>query len=76
MDCESCKNKGAAPVPYLVHEGEMARCERIIKRLIVALIIVLLVLFASNIGWLIYAANDDAPGIIETGQAVTQLVTP
>lgn len=39
-------------VPYVVYEGSQTRNERIIKRLIVALIIVTSMLFASNIIWL------------------------
>lgn len=39
-------------IPYIVFEGEMARHERIIKRLVVALIITVLLLFASNAIWL------------------------
>lgn len=39
-------------VPYIVHEGEMARQERQTKRLIVMLIIMLVLFFASNMAWL------------------------
>ena len=39
-------------VPYIVYEGEMARQERQIKRLIVTLIIMLVLFFASNMAWL------------------------
>ena len=39
-------------VPYIVYEGEMARQERQIKRLIVTLIIILVLFFASNMAWL------------------------
>lgn len=39
-------------VPYIVHEGIMARQERIIKRLVIVLIITILLLFASNAAWL------------------------
>lgn len=44
MDCTTCKeHRAAEPVPYIVHESAMARSERHIKRLLVALIISLLV---------------------------------
>ena len=40
MSCESCKSteeKGGAPSgPYIVHEAEMARMERINRRLAIA----------------------------------------
>ena len=39
-------------VPYIVYEGTMARFERTVKRLIIALIIAVILLFASNIAWL------------------------
>lgn len=39
-------------VPYIVYEGEMARQERHTKRLIVIIVIVLAMLFGSNIAWL------------------------
>lgn len=40
-------------VPYIVYEGEMARNERHIKRLIIALIVAVALIFASNLAWLI-----------------------
>lgn len=39
-------------VPYIAFESEMARHERSIKRLIVALILTIALLFVSNIAWL------------------------
>ena len=56
-NCETCKGKDAhAPesVPYIVHESSMARMERHIKRLWIALIVCIAIIFASNAGWLIY----------------------
>lgn len=41
-------------VPYLVHEGDMARLERSNKRLLIALIAALIVMLLNNIAWLIY----------------------
>lgn len=53
MDCQNCKErKTADPVPYIVHESAMARNERTIKRLVIALIITVIMLFASNAAWL------------------------
>lgn len=39
-------------VPYIVYEGEMARQERNIKRLVVMLAVMLVLFFASNMAWL------------------------
>lgn len=55
-NCESCKGKDShAPesVPYIVHESSMARMERQIKRLWIALIVAVCLLFASNAAWLL-----------------------
>ena len=49
--CETCKGKDAhAPesVPYIVHESSMARMERQIRRLWIALISAIVLLFASS----------------------------
>lgn len=46
-------------IPYIVYEGEQVRHERNIKRLIVALVISIVLLFLSNAGWLIYMAQYD-----------------
>jgi len=57
MDCNSCKNKPAEPVPYIVHEADMARQERTIKRLWIALIIVILLFAGSNLAWVVYESQ-------------------
>lgn len=44
-------------VPYIVHEGIMARMERTIKRLWVLAIILLVLLFGTNLGWLYYESQ-------------------
>ena len=44
-------------VPYIVYEGEMARQERQIKRLLCILVTLLVLFFASNMAWL-YVCNQ------------------
>lgn len=44
-------------VPYIVFEGEMARLERIIRKLFILLAVVLLLLFATNGYWLWYESQ-------------------
>jgi len=44
-------------IPYFVHEGEMTRMERTNKRWFIAFLIVLSILFATNIGWVIYESQ-------------------
>ena len=49
-NCETCKKVQNAPenVPYIVHESSMARMERQIKRLWIAVIVAVCLLFASS----------------------------
>lgn len=44
-------------VPYIVYESEAARHERTVKRLIIALIVTICLLVASNMAWL-YVFNQ------------------
>lgn len=53
MNCDNCSIKGAEPVSYIVHESAMARQERTIKRLWIALIICIVGL----IGMFVYEAQ-------------------
>lgn len=39
-------------VPYIVFESEQARHERTIKRLVIALLVAIALIFASNMAWL------------------------
>ena len=55
-DCNRCGN-GAPEVPYFVHEGEMARLERVNRRLWVAVIVLAVALSASVFGRMIHAEN-------------------
>lgn len=54
-NCDACKEiKTSAPVPYIVHESAQARNERTVKRLVIALIVLALLWFAT-IGIGVYA---------------------
>lgn len=44
-------------VPYIVYESSMARMERQIKRVVIALIVSIFVILASNLAW-IYMWNS------------------
>lgn len=46
-------------VDYIVFEGEMARSERHIKRLWIALIISIIATIATNLAWLHYISQYD-----------------
>ena len=56
MDCQTCKerNTQAEPIPYIAYESAMARMERANKRTWIALIIAIVLLVGSNIGWIVY----------------------
>lgn len=61
--CDGCKNKiyteeeKMMTVPYIAHQSAAARQERQIRRMWIALIVSISMLFASNIGWLIYESQ-------------------
>lgn len=44
-------------VPYFVHEGEMARMERINKKLWILCIVLFLAFAVTNAGWIYYEAQ-------------------
>ena len=62
-NCKECKDKRATEVvspenvPYIVHEAAMARNERNVKRLVIALVVAIVLAFATNVGWLIYESQ-------------------
>ena len=61
-NCRECKEnrveaKTPENVPYIVHETAMARNERNVKRLVVALVVAIVLAFATNVGWLIYESQ-------------------
>ena len=58
MNCEECKAKRVPEsVPYIVHESGMARAERTQKRLWITVLLLILLLVASNAGWLWYESQ-------------------
>lgn len=44
-------------IPYIVHESNMARMERTIKRLWILCILLVLLLVGTNVAWIIYEAQ-------------------
>lgn len=75
-NCETCKGKEAhAPesVPYIVHESSMARMERQVKRGWIALIVALVMLFGSNIGWLIYEIQFETFYYEQDGEGINNV---
>lgn len=81
MDCKTCKEirQGAGPVPYIVHEAAMARQERTIKRLWIALILVISLLVITNGAWIWYESQMEDVSVTqevdaEDGDAVVSAI--
>ena len=74
-NCESCKKVQNAPesVPYIVHESSMARMERQIKRMWIAVIVAVCLLFASNAGWMIYESQFDTISYEQDGEGINNV---
>ena len=53
-DCKSCKSKDqpSETVPFIVHEGMMARAEITIKRLWITILLLIVLLVGTNAGWI------------------------
>ena len=71
-NCETCNGKDAhAPesVPYIVHESSMARMERQIKRLWITVLVLIVMLVATNGAWIWYESQfSDIETTIEAEQ--------
>ena len=74
-NCETCRGKDAhAPesVPYIVHESSMARMERQIKRLWIALIVAIIVAVIApltvHFGWLHYESQFETYEYTQDGE--------
>lgn len=52
-NCEICTKK-PDPVPYAVHEADMARMERTVKRLWILLLVLIVLFVGSNLAWVYY----------------------
>ena len=72
MNCETCKDRKAEHVPYIVHESAMARHERTIKRFIIVLIVIAIAWFATIGLFVWYLDQYDFIGTeyVQDGQGV------
>ena len=56
--CNGCgSDKLPSNVPYVAHESAMARAERQNKRLVAVIILLIVLLVGSNIGWMVYESQ-------------------
>lgn len=62
-------------VSYLAHESDMVRMERIIKRLSVAIIIMMIIIFLNNALWLYTWMQYDYSGTETQTTAETKTIT-
>ena len=77
--CEGCKNKiyteeeKMLTIPYVAHQSAAARQERQIRRMWIALIVSIVMLFASNIGWLIYESQFETITYEQDGEGINNV---
>lgn len=62
MAQQSNEKEMALSVPYIAHEAAQARAERMNKRLIIALIVAIALLFATNLIWILRDLQYDYVG--------------
>ena len=70
-DCKSCKSKEqpSETVPFIVHEGMMARAERTAKRLWITILLLIVLLVGTNGAWIWYQSQFE---YCQTTQEVMQ----
>ena len=51
IDMVEIKNEEMTSIPYVVYEAEQNRHERTVKRLVIALVISIVLMFVSNLVW-------------------------
>lgn len=69
--CNNCgSEKKPQSVPYIVHESDMSRLERQLKRLWIVILVLIFFLVGSNCAWLWYESQFET--IEETYQEVIQ----
>ena len=68
-NCNGCEELERKPetIPYIVHESALARAERTIKRMWVLVILLIILLTATNAGWIWYESQFE-----DVYQEVTQ----
>ena len=64
------EDKDVVMIPYIVHEGDMARQERTIKRLWILCILLIILLCGSNAAWFYHESQYE--DVVTTTQEVIQ----
>lgn len=60
-------------VPYVAYEGALARSERMNKRIFIALIVSIVLLFASNVAWIIYEMQFETISYQQDGEGINNV---
>ena len=68
--CNSCNTNDMAVMPIAQHEKDQNRLMGIIKSLIAVIVILIVILVGSNVGWLIYESQYEV--VEETSTTVEQ----
>ena len=75
--CNSTKEmmelKDMPSIPFAAHEAEVSRQERQIKRMWIALIVAVAMLFVSNMGWLIYQSQFETITYEQDGEGINNV---
>lgn len=64
-----------APVPFAVHEAAIAFARETITRLWIAVILLSVLFFASNVAWLIYNAQFETISYAQDGEGLNNVCT-
>jgi hypothetical protein len=72
-NCNNCATTENVLIPYVVYEAETARHERQIKRMWIALIVAVSMIFASNVGWLIYESQFETITYEQDGDGINNV---
>jgi hypothetical protein len=67
------ENSADYQIPYIVYETAMARNERHVKRWMVAFFVALAMLFATNIGWIIYESQFETYYYAQDGEGINNV---
>lgn len=62
-------------VPYIVFEDAMVRHERMVKRLVIAIVISIMLLCASNMAWLWVWSQYDTVDYVQDGEGLNNICT-
>lgn len=72
--CNNCTPTDVnVSVPYVVHEAEVSRQERQIKRMWVALIVLIVALFLTNMAWIGYESQFETISYEQDGDGLNNV---